>query len=36
MQWIHDPSKKNVDNLHNVRRDAKQTFQEQKEDMPES
>ena len=22
MQWIHDPSQSNVDNLNNVRRDA--------------
>jgi hypothetical protein len=31
MQWIQDPSQRNVDNLNKVRRDAQQTFQEQKE-----
>ena len=26
MQWIHDPSQSNVDNLNNVRRDASRHF----------
>ena len=26
MQWIHDPSQRNVDNLNNVRRDASRHF----------
>jgi hypothetical protein len=30
MQWIHDPSQCNVDNLNNVRRDASRHFRNKK------
>jgi len=30
MQWIHDPSQSNVDNLNNVRRDASRHFRNKK------
>ena len=30
MQWIHDPSQSNVDNLNNVRRDASRHFRYKK------
>jgi len=30
MQWIHDPSQSNVDNLNNVRRDASKHFRNKK------
>jgi len=30
MQWIHDPSQSNVDNLNNVRRDASRHFKKKK------
>ena len=30
MQWIHDPSQSNVDNLNNVRRYASRLFREKK------
>ena len=30
MQWIHDPSQSNVDNLNNVRHDASRHFRNKK------
>ena len=30
MQWIHDPSQSNVDNLYNVRRNASRHFRNKK------
>ena len=30
MQWIHEPSQSNVDNLNNVRRDASRHFRNKK------
>ena len=30
MQWIQDPSRSNVDNLNNIRRDASRTFRNKK------
>ena len=36
MQWIQDPSQSNVDNLNNVRRDAKGHFKGTKEGISES
>ena len=30
MQWIHDPSQSNVDNLNNLRRDASKHFRNKK------
>ena len=30
MQWIQDPSQRNVDNLNNVRRDASRHFRNKK------
>jgi len=30
MQWIHDPSQSNVDNLNNIRRDANRHFRNKK------
>ena len=30
IQWIHDPSQSNVDNLNNVRRDANRHFRNKK------
>jgi hypothetical protein len=30
MQWIHDPSQSNLDNLNNVRRDASRHFRNKK------
>jgi len=30
VQWIHDPSQSNVDNLNNVRRDASRHFRNKK------
>ena len=30
MQWIQDPSRSNVDNLNNVRRDASRHFRNKK------
>jgi len=35
MQWIHDPSQSNADNLNNVRRDDNRHFRK-KEGIPES
>ena len=31
MQWIHDPSQRNVNNLNNVRHDASRHFRNKKE-----
>ena len=36
MQWIHDPTQSNVDNLNNVKRDASRHFQVKKEGISES
>ena len=30
MQWVHDPSQSNVDNLNNVRREANRHFRNKK------
>jgi len=30
MQWIHDPSQSNVDNLNNIRHDASRHFRNKK------
>ena len=32
MQWIHEPSQSNVDNLNNVRRDASRHFRKKKKE----
>jgi len=32
MQWIHDPSQSNVDNLNNVRREASKHFRNNKKE----
>jgi len=36
MQWIHDSSQSNVDNLNNVRRDDSRHFRNKKEGISES
>jgi hypothetical protein len=36
MKWIQDPSRSNVDNLKNIRRDASRYFRNKKEDISES
>jgi len=36
MQWIHDPSQSNVDNLNNVRRDASRNFRNKKKAYPKA
>ena len=36
IQWIRDPSRSNVDNLNNIRRDASRHFTKQKEGISES
>ena len=36
MQWIQDPSRSNVDNLKNIRREAGRHFREKKEGISES
>ena len=30
LQWVHDPSQRNADNLNNVRRDASRHFRNKK------
>ena len=32
MQWVHDPSQSNVDNLNNVRRDVRRHFRNKKKE----
>jgi hypothetical protein len=32
MQWIQDPTQSNVDNLHNVRREASRHFRNKKKE----
>ena len=36
MQWIQDSSRRNVNNLNNVRRDASRHFRNKKEGISES
>ena len=36
MQWINEPSRRNVDNLNNVRRDASRHFRNKKKGISES
>jgi len=32
MQWVHEPSQSNIDNLNNVRRDASRHFRNKKKE----
>ena len=36
LQWVQDPSQRNVDNLNNVRREASKHFRKKKEGLSES
>jgi len=36
MQWVQDPYHSNVDNLHNVRREASRHFKKKEKEYPEA